>query len=1511
LLTGVTTPFGGSVSIEYTPSTRFAHFGDDGAPDLPQVLQLVTAIDTADGFSTPSRVTMSYEGGLFDAAERELRGFRRVTATLADGRRTVTTFHQDVARVGLVESTLRLDVAGVAWEELHREYTVDAEGVAPWTSLVAAVTRVERGPGASPRFTRSEIRYDGGGLVSFGNATSIVEYGAVSPAGADLDPSDNRTTELGYARANTDLHLVDRVKRKRVLQGTGANALLLRETELFYDGDTSGASAPTRGLVTLQRDLLLEPGQPDAETRFSWDVYGNLVAEVDPRGNAGQGGGTTRFEWDAQYHALETAAVNALGHRSELSYTADASCPVAYPRGAGLVQMERGPNDLATGSRGVRCHDVFGRVVRERGPLGASETTWSYVDTPGAVSVLRAERATAAGGLRTTRSLLDGFGREIRTEATGPQGRTVVVERSFDAFGRVSNETAPRFAGEPALTTAFGYDPLDRTTLVRLPGSRIATTEYAPGRATLVDPTGRSVVRRLDAFDRVIEVEETEAANRYVTRYAWSATGELLRVTDARGNATQIVWDRLGRRRLLVDPDAGATAFTFDVGANVVRQDGPLGRIEWTWDALDRPTQRRVGGAIDATWTWDTALRGIGRVARRTDAAGVFEAFVYHPSGRPFSEAYTRGGVSLRFVTFYDPLGQPATRTYPSDRTVEWVHDSAGYVTQVRETARTYATGIEWDARGRLARWTAGNGVSTQAAFDPLSGRLDTLELRGAGGAALERLRYGFDTADRVVAISDLDASGRSRTFSYDALGRLERATGPFGTDLAPGTLRYAYDPLGNLTCKDATGPVGCVGGRTMVYPGAGAPRPHAPTQVGGLATSYTAAGALSSLGARRYVYDGLGQLSAVFQDDDWVVTHKYDADGRRARVVAAESRRTTTLELVAKDFDWDRTRGLAHLHVFLGGAPIATQTDRLAAPAAALHLPHLRTDESLPRGLAIASAAAALALCAQLARLRRRGVPVARPAVAGGTTFAFVLLVAMPLYALPDGDVDGNGVLDAADALRAWEIARGARTPTSAELAHGDVAPLEAAPESPSRVNGGDVALLLRVLAGDDVDGDGLSPEEESALGASPFRADSDRDGLSDPDELAAGTDPANGDSDGDGLTDGAEAAGGSDPLEADTDGDGLADAGDPDPVSGVVHRHADAIGSALWVTGEGGVVLQRTLYRPWGESMAATHGGDSTPPVFGFTGQRALPSAGLYDYGARFYDPSLGRFLQPDPRIPDPSDPQSLNRYAYARNDPLRRTDPTGETAFFAALFGAVASALSGVAGPENAAGLSNLGIALGAFARGGLDAGATVTSDGRLSLEIAGILVPPSFDGWSRRPPQRDLPPMTVAELRFGDVLLTRDGGSAPGIATVRGMEGYGHGAFVLGVEGPFVRVGSSDNRGRYIAENDDPSVGGRVWDVFRTGEPLYRDPALARVAYYGRTGGLNGGLSQYGGNAGANVCTSFTAELYRRAGGNRLPLGTYGSFVTPGEIALGLGPPVGRVEVPQLTILRRRP
>jgi RHS repeat-associated protein len=83
---------------------------------------------------------------------------------------------------------------------------------------------------------------------------------------------------------------------------------------------------------------------------------------------------------------------------------------------------------------------------------------------------------------------------------------------------------------------------------------------------------------------------------------------------------------------------------------------------------------------------------------------------------------------------------------------------------------------------------------------------------------------------------------------------------------------------------------------------------------------------------------------------------------------------------------------------------------------------------------------------------------------------------------------------------------------------------------------------------------------------------------------------------------------------------------------------------------------------YWPYGGERSLS--GDALLTDRWFTGQRdeSFDGLGLYHYGARAMSTVSRRFVSPDGIVPDPMNPQSLNRYSYVLNNPLRYTDPTG---------------------------------------------------------------------------------------------------------------------------------------------------------------------------------------------------------------------------------------------------------
>ncbi len=118
------------------------------------------------------------------------------------------------------------------------------------------------------------------------------------------------------------------------------------------------------------------------------------------------------------------------------------------------------------------------------------------------------------------------------------------------------------------------------------------------------------------------------------------------------------------------------------------------------------------------------------------------------------------------------------------------------------------------------------------------------------------------------------------------------------------------------------------------------------------------------------------------------------------------------------------------------------------------------------------------------------------------------------------------------------------------------------------------------------------------------------------------------------------------------------------------IIYLHNDISGSPQAATDDlSGNLLWKESYTPYGErtvNSPASAAGKGTNQLY-FHGKKVEDLNGgvhLSYFGARYYDPSLGRFLQIDPQPFDPNSIHSFNRYAYGNNNPYKFTDPDGRT-------------------------------------------------------------------------------------------------------------------------------------------------------------------------------------------------------------------------------------------------------
>jgi RHS repeat-associated protein len=934
LLTRVENGLGGSLTLGYASSASFRDpSGALANPALPSPVIALASSVLDDGRGTQSETRFHYAGGAYDPASREFRGFARVTVTgppVAGPEGPVrlvseTDFHQDDQRKGLVAETRAHQMTGEAASLLYRETTSYHPDAAPPYERLVAETRSLTHDGNPAARVRKVVH----AAYQDGSPTEVRDLGEVLD---EADPfhdgtNDELITRIEYADSGP-AHLLGLPSHVTVTAGDpGAKQA---ERWFLYDGLPPGQAL--RGDRTRAEAWLHDPTDGFTATVAStvaYDAFGNAVAATDPNGH------TTTTVFDTAYHTFPVATI----------------LPPLAPDAAGFVTARTfdpafgrplTSTDL-NGHQGRSALDALGReTATYLAPAGAAEiplTETAYNDSllgapdDGGAGGPSAQHVTltrfvrqGSGEAIVSRAFFDGLGRVYRRETPGDQGRAVVTTLSFDAAGGASASTAPHFAGDPPLTTAWTRDALGRPVRAANPDGTTLDVIHDRWTSTeeLFSPAGASLRKkttRHDAAGRIVRVEEWNATDPggdpgpYPTAYAYDPRGNLALVVDPLGNATAYVHDTLNRKVAMTDPDTGSWRYAYDHAGRLTRQvDGRGIAVTLEYDALDRLVARRSPDG-EATFTYDgmggiPIPGGIGRLVRAS-APAIAVDLSYDAFGNVAETQYLNAGAVHRMRRVYDLLGRETSATYPDGETVSRAYEGPALkrITSASAPGGHYLRDATYDAFGRPRSLLLGNSASLTYQYDAGTARL--LALQGASpvaGAVLD-LEYVFSPHGHLVSIADRIDPARSETFAHDALGRLVSAQGGYGAQA------FRYDPIGNLVQKgemalDYAGGSGSTGG------------PHAVKAAGSQTFAYDAGGNMTRMGSRALDYGAEGRLAAVREGNVTLARFHYDAFGRRWKHDGGASPQQWSF---GDDFDWDGQHGTKTIRA--GGRIIAYRT--------------------------------------------------------------------------------------------------------------------------------------------------------------------------------------------------------------------------------------------------------------------------------------------------------------------------------------------------------------------------------------------------------------------------------------------------------------------------------------------------------------------------------------------------------------------------------------------------------
>ena len=259
------------------------------------------------------------------------------------------------------------------------------------------------------------------------------------------------------------------------------------------------------------------------------------------------------------------------------------------------------------------------------------------------------------------------------------------------------------------------------------------------------------------------------------------------------------------------------------------------------YDALGRMTSRTEAEG-STSWTYDTAVKGKGKLHRVAGPGGYVRVHSYDSLGRAHSESETIYGETFGVSRSYDGSGRVATLSYPkagfgAGRT----YTATGYLKSVYKVGTpgtVYWTAGAVNAEGQTTEATLGNGVGTTRSYDAATGLIRTIQSGVGESSSVQDLGYRFDSLGNLITREDFNQDVYE-SFSYD---RLNRLTGGILYDAEDDTEResktYRYDAVGNIVNKSDVGAQDYVYG-TGNAAGAGDAGPHAVVNAGGNSYAY------------------------------------------------------------------------------------------------------------------------------------------------------------------------------------------------------------------------------------------------------------------------------------------------------------------------------------------------------------------------------------------------------------------------------------------------------------------------------------------------------------------------------------------------------------------------------------------------------------------------------------------------------------------------------------------------
>ena len=417
-------------------------------------------------------------------------------------------------------------------------------------------------------------------------------------------------------------------------------------------------------------------------------------------------------------------------------------------------------------------------------------------------------------------------------------------EQGYDANGnQVTQKILKDAATQTILFASYDFDELDRLTGITNPGSATINT-----------------VLEYDAHDNQS------------------------RVIDDNSIETIFTYDDFGRRVTRTSADSGTTDYSYDESGNLLQQtDGNSTTLTHYYDDLNRLIRIDNDTATLITYGYDETVEGSlqnGFLTSMQDGSGS-SVYLYNIHGELVKETRTTSNKTFITEYGYNDNGELEYLIYPSGRKITYLRTATGKLSSI-ESLYQNKTGILADniseiPFGSIDFLKLGSSQQLTKTFDSLY-RLDTETV-----PSLFERDYNYWSNNQVKDITDA-ISANDHSFSYDDLGQLDLADGPYGV------IDYDLDNIGNRQTKT----VNSTEVTSYGYQ-ASTNRLNRVTDTGTTNYGYDNAGSLTSADTDNTLFTWTDdqRLATVSRNSSQVAFYQYDDWGQRT-VKTVNSSQTT-----------------------------------------------------------------------------------------------------------------------------------------------------------------------------------------------------------------------------------------------------------------------------------------------------------------------------------------------------------------------------------------------------------------------------------------------------------------------------------------------------------------------------------------------------------------------------------------------------------------------------------------